>query len=147
MNILEYIGYICRFNFIFCHCFHNFFYIKYRKYIWIIKQTQDYQYIIYIFLSFKQKTLATRLFMNCAHFERMTVKMKRITGWSQTEYQAQNRLRQFLILFTIQGRRYHGTLRKIECVKITVIQFAFLKLKQQRNKWDLNWNCESTTFR
>ena len=60
--------------------------------------------------------------------------MKRITGWSQTEYQAQNRLRQFLILFTIQGRRYHGTLREIECVKITVIQFAFLKLEQQRNK-------------
>ena len=29
-------------------------------------------------------------------------------------------------------RRYHATLREIECVKITAIQFAFLKM--QRNK-------------
>ena len=58
--------------------------------------------------------------------------MKRITGWSQTEYQAQSMLRRLLMFFTTRGRRYHATLREIECVKITAIQFAFLKL--QRNK-------------
>ena len=35
--------------------------------------------------------------------------IKRITGWLQTEYQAKNMFRRFLILFTTQGRRYHGT--------------------------------------
>ena len=58
--------------------------------------------------------------------------MKRITGWSQTEYQARNIFRRFLMFFTTRGRRYHATRREIECVKITAIQFAFLKL--QRNK-------------
>ena len=61
--------------------------------------------------------------------------MKRITGWSQTEYQAQNMFRRFLMFFTTRGRCYHTTLREIECVKITAIQFAFLKLqKKKKNK-------------
>lgn len=60
-----------------------------------------------------------------------TTSKKRITGWSQTEYQAKNMFKRFLILFTTRGIHYHGTLREIESVKITAIQFAFLKLESK----------------